>query len=192
MTAVPATSLSPELEQPLLAVEAALNKAGVPCSAYRTVAEALADPQIAHRQALRRELPVHFDGTGADVHFGAGVQLQRHAERLGGGLAGVVVRRGADAAATENAPVAGLRQRLDCAHDARGAGAITARHAGEQVVQAGEAQRGLAAFFPRDVVQFIPTRADIAAARVLAPRISTWGLGRVRDSSRNWSIISPV
>ena len=32
--------------------EAALNKAGVPCSAYRTVAEALADPQIAHRGAL--------------------------------------------------------------------------------------------------------------------------------------------
>ena len=31
---------------------AALNKEGVPSSAYRTVAEALADPQIAHRQAL--------------------------------------------------------------------------------------------------------------------------------------------
>jgi CoA:oxalate CoA-transferase len=31
---------------------AALNKNGVPCSAYRTVAEALADPQIAHRGAL--------------------------------------------------------------------------------------------------------------------------------------------
>ena len=27
-------------------------QAGVPCSAYRTVAEALADPQLAHRQAL--------------------------------------------------------------------------------------------------------------------------------------------
>ena len=33
-------------------VEAALNAAGVPCSAYRSVAEAIADPQIAHRQAL--------------------------------------------------------------------------------------------------------------------------------------------
>lgn len=32
--------------------EAALNRAGVPCSAYRTVAEALADPQLAHRGAL--------------------------------------------------------------------------------------------------------------------------------------------
>jgi crotonobetainyl-CoA:carnitine CoA-transferase CaiB-like acyl-CoA transferase len=31
---------------------AALNSEGVPSSAYRTVAEALADPQIAHRQAL--------------------------------------------------------------------------------------------------------------------------------------------
>ena len=31
---------------------AALNGAGVPCSAYRTVAEALNDPQIAHRGAL--------------------------------------------------------------------------------------------------------------------------------------------
>ena len=31
---------------------AALNEDGVPCSAYRTVAEALSDPQIAHRGAL--------------------------------------------------------------------------------------------------------------------------------------------
>jgi crotonobetainyl-CoA:carnitine CoA-transferase CaiB-like acyl-CoA transferase len=31
---------------------AALNDAGVPSSAYRTVAEALADPQLAHRGAL--------------------------------------------------------------------------------------------------------------------------------------------
>jgi CoA:oxalate CoA-transferase len=31
---------------------AALNAEGVPCSAYRTVAEALSDPQIAHRGAL--------------------------------------------------------------------------------------------------------------------------------------------
>ena len=33
-------------------VEAALNAAGVPCSVYRTVAEALQDPQLAHRGAL--------------------------------------------------------------------------------------------------------------------------------------------
>jgi CoA:oxalate CoA-transferase len=32
--------------------EAALNRHGVPCSAYRSVAEALADPQLAHREAL--------------------------------------------------------------------------------------------------------------------------------------------
>jgi crotonobetainyl-CoA:carnitine CoA-transferase CaiB-like acyl-CoA transferase len=31
---------------------AALDRAGVPCSAYRSVAEAMADPQTAHRQAL--------------------------------------------------------------------------------------------------------------------------------------------
>ncbi|MGA7809333.1 CaiB/BaiF CoA transferase family protein [Bradyrhizobium sp.] len=31
---------------------AELNEAGVPCSAYRTVSEALSDPQIAHRRAL--------------------------------------------------------------------------------------------------------------------------------------------
>ena len=37
---------------PTVAVEAALNRAGVPCSAYRTVAEALGDPQLAHRGAL--------------------------------------------------------------------------------------------------------------------------------------------
>jgi crotonobetainyl-CoA:carnitine CoA-transferase CaiB-like acyl-CoA transferase len=39
---------------------AALNQAGVPCSAYRSVAEAMADPQIAHRGAL---VPVQ-DGGG--------------------------------------------------------------------------------------------------------------------------------
>jgi crotonobetainyl-CoA:carnitine CoA-transferase CaiB-like acyl-CoA transferase len=37
---------------PTQEVEAAFMQAGVPCSAYRTVAEALADPQLAHRQAL--------------------------------------------------------------------------------------------------------------------------------------------
>jgi CoA:oxalate CoA-transferase len=40
--------------QPLTTAQclAALNEAGVPSSAYRTVAEALADPQLAHRGAL--------------------------------------------------------------------------------------------------------------------------------------------
>ncbi|MFT4276585.1 MAG: CoA transferase [Rhodopseudomonas sp.] len=37
---------------------AALDRFGVPCSAYRTVAEAMADPQTAHRQALAE---VHDD-----------------------------------------------------------------------------------------------------------------------------------
>jgi CoA:oxalate CoA-transferase len=40
---------------------AELNKAGVPCSAYRSVAEAMADPQIAHRGALAQVA----DGGGA-------------------------------------------------------------------------------------------------------------------------------
>jgi crotonobetainyl-CoA:carnitine CoA-transferase CaiB-like acyl-CoA transferase len=54
----------------------ALNGAGVPASAYRTVAEALADPQLAHRQALSsvedeggsfRVLNLPFRMTGADT-----------------------------------------------------------------------------------------------------------------------------
>ena len=32
--------------------QAAFDRCGVPCSPYRTVAEAMADPQIAHRQSL--------------------------------------------------------------------------------------------------------------------------------------------
>lgn len=40
---------------------AELNRAGVPCSAYRTVAEALADPQSAHRGVLAEV----FDDAGA-------------------------------------------------------------------------------------------------------------------------------
>jgi crotonobetainyl-CoA:carnitine CoA-transferase CaiB-like acyl-CoA transferase len=32
--------------------ERELNSHGVPCSTYRTVAEAMNDPQIAHRRAL--------------------------------------------------------------------------------------------------------------------------------------------
>ena len=35
---------------------AELNKEGVPSSAYRTVAEALTDPQLAHRKALAEEI----------------------------------------------------------------------------------------------------------------------------------------
>lgn len=37
---------------PRTQVQAAFDREGVPCSAYRTVAEALADPQLAHRSAL--------------------------------------------------------------------------------------------------------------------------------------------
>ena len=55
---------------------AALGAAGVPASAYRTVSEALADPQLAHRQALSevrdeggtfRVLNLPFRMSGADI-----------------------------------------------------------------------------------------------------------------------------
>jgi crotonobetainyl-CoA:carnitine CoA-transferase CaiB-like acyl-CoA transferase len=58
---------------------AALNESGVPCSAYRTVAEALRDPQIAHRRALSevrdgggtfKVLNLPFRMSGADVSAG--------------------------------------------------------------------------------------------------------------------------
>jgi crotonobetainyl-CoA:carnitine CoA-transferase CaiB-like acyl-CoA transferase len=60
---------------------AALNDSGVPCSAYRTVAEALRDPQIAHRSALSevkdgggtfKVLNLPFRMSGADVSAGKG------------------------------------------------------------------------------------------------------------------------
>jgi crotonobetainyl-CoA:carnitine CoA-transferase CaiB-like acyl-CoA transferase len=56
-----------------------LNGHGVPCSAYRTVAEALRDPQIAHRGALSevtdgggtfKVLNLPFRMSGADVFAG--------------------------------------------------------------------------------------------------------------------------
>src|SRR5258705_10646939 len=58
---------------------AQLNGHGVPCSAYRTVAEALRDPQIAHRGALSgvrdgggtfRVLNLPFRMSGANVSAG--------------------------------------------------------------------------------------------------------------------------
>ena len=61
---------------------AALNKTGVPSSVYRTVAEALADPQIAHRGALAevrdgggafRMMNLPFRMSGAKVAVGKGV-----------------------------------------------------------------------------------------------------------------------
>src|SRR5206468_10904647 len=56
-----------------------LNAAGVPCSAYRTVAEALRDPQISHRGALSevrdgggkfKVLNLPFRMSGANVSAG--------------------------------------------------------------------------------------------------------------------------
>ena len=59
---------------PTKEVEAAFMQSGVPCSAYRTVAEALADPQLAHRQAL------------AEVHDSAGpFKVMNAPFRLSGG-----------------------------------------------------------------------------------------------------------
>jgi crotonobetainyl-CoA:carnitine CoA-transferase CaiB-like acyl-CoA transferase len=71
---------------------AALNKAGVPSSAYRTVAEALADPQIAHRGALAevqdgggafRMMNLPFRMSGAKVAAGKRIStLGEHTHAL--------------------------------------------------------------------------------------------------------------
>ena len=59
---------------PTSEVEVAFNRGGVPCSAYRTVAEALADPQLAHREAL------------AEVHDAGGTfRVMNAPYRLSGG-----------------------------------------------------------------------------------------------------------
>jgi hypothetical protein len=55
----------------------------------------------------------------ADQQLGLGVQRQRHAQRLGGALAGVVVGRGADAAGRED-DVARGEGALERGGDARG------------------------------------------------------------------------
>ena len=59
---------------PTREVEAAFATHGVPCSAYRTVREALADPQLAHRRAL------------AEVHDAGGTfRVMNTPFRLSGG-----------------------------------------------------------------------------------------------------------
>lgn len=73
---------------------AALGAAGVPASAYRTVAEALADPQLAHRQALSavedeggsfQVLNLPFRMSGADTTPGRTVAaLGQHTRELRG------------------------------------------------------------------------------------------------------------
>src|SRR6201990_3369824 len=70
----------------------ALNGAGVPSSAYRTVTEALADPQLAHRRALAegednggkfRVMNMPFRMSGAKVAAGKGVStLGEHTRTL--------------------------------------------------------------------------------------------------------------
>jgi crotonobetainyl-CoA:carnitine CoA-transferase CaiB-like acyl-CoA transferase len=71
---------------------ASLNKEGVPSSAYRTVAEALADPQIAHRSALTevedgggtfKVMNLPFRMSGAKVAAGKNVaSLGEHTRAL--------------------------------------------------------------------------------------------------------------
>jgi crotonobetainyl-CoA:carnitine CoA-transferase CaiB-like acyl-CoA transferase len=71
---------------------AALNKEGVPSSAYRTVGQALADPQIAHRRALAdvedgggtfRMMNLPFRMSGAKVAAGKRVStLGEHTRAL--------------------------------------------------------------------------------------------------------------
>jgi crotonobetainyl-CoA:carnitine CoA-transferase CaiB-like acyl-CoA transferase len=71
---------------------AELNKAGVPCSAYRSVAEAMADPQIAHRGALTevadgdgpfKVLNMPFRMSGAEVSPGPRVaDVGEHTEEV--------------------------------------------------------------------------------------------------------------
>jgi CoA:oxalate CoA-transferase len=76
---------------------AALDANGVPCSAYRTVAEALADPQIAHRQALAEVT----DGAGAFKVLNppfrmsaADVTAGRHTASLGENTASILAEVG--------------------------------------------------------------------------------------------------
>ncbi|HYN38424.1 MAG TPA: CoA transferase, partial [Rhodospirillales bacterium] len=71
---------------------AELNRFGVPCSAYRSVAEAMADPQTAHRQALAevadgggtfQVLNLPFRMSGADTTAGPRVaSLGEHSAEL--------------------------------------------------------------------------------------------------------------
>jgi crotonobetainyl-CoA:carnitine CoA-transferase CaiB-like acyl-CoA transferase len=88
MEGVEAWSHSVTTEQCL----AALNEAGVPSSAYRTVAQALADPQLAHRRALSdvedgggtfRVMNLPFRMSGAKVAAGRRVStLGEHTRAL--------------------------------------------------------------------------------------------------------------
>jgi crotonobetainyl-CoA:carnitine CoA-transferase CaiB-like acyl-CoA transferase len=88
MEGVEAWSHSVTTEQCL----AALNEAGVPSSAYRTVAQALADPQLAHRRALSdvedgggtfRVMNLPFRMSGAKVAAGKRVStLGEHTRAL--------------------------------------------------------------------------------------------------------------
>ena len=92
-------------------VEAALNQAGVPCSAYRTVTEALSDPQLEHRRALAE---VHDAGGSFKVinppyRLSDGdTSVRDFAARLGEHSRAVLAELGYDAAAIEALFAAGV------------------------------------------------------------------------------------
>ena len=61
--------------------------------------DAAAERKLAHLQALRRDVGAE---ARADFRVGIRMQFQHHAGGIGGALARVIVRRGADAAEAEN------------------------------------------------------------------------------------------
>ncbi len=77
---------------PMATCQAAFDREGVPCSPYRTVAEAMADPQIAHRQALTevtdaggtfKALDPPFRLSDADTHVvGFSAALGEHTQAV--------------------------------------------------------------------------------------------------------------
>ncbi|MCA0278984.1 MAG: CoA transferase [Proteobacteria bacterium] len=82
---------------PTQEVEAAFARAGVPCSAYRTVREALADPQLAHRGALAevRDAGGSFKVMNPPFRLSGGeVHVRGYAAGLGEHTAAVLAEAG--------------------------------------------------------------------------------------------------
>ena len=82
---------------PTKAVEAAFAKSGVPCSAYRTVREALADPQLAHRGALAEVQDAGGSFKVMNPPFrmtGGAVQVREFAAGLGEHSAAILAETG--------------------------------------------------------------------------------------------------
>ena len=95
-------------------VEAAFMRAGVPCSAYRTVAEALADPQLAHRQALAevRDAAGTFKVMNAPFRFsGAPNRVREFSAALGEHSREILAEAGYGAAEIEALAASGAINR---------------------------------------------------------------------------------